>query len=115
MNDHPELQQLRIRLKQGELRGIAVLTVEEIAEIFGVNHVTVLRWEEKGLLPAESTFRTLGGHRRFFELYIKHIMVQLGNETSLIEAQRRIDQGKVRYAARFGKTKSIEAGFVDSV
>lgn len=41
-----------------------VLRAVEVAEIFRVNPKTVTRWAEQGKIPY---FRTLGGHRRFYE------------------------------------------------
>lgn len=39
-----------------------VLTPEEVATMFGVTTKTITRWSDTGKL---SSFRTLGGHRRF--------------------------------------------------
>lgn len=41
-----------------------VLSPGEVAERFAVNPKTVSRWATAGRLPS---FRTLGGHRRFYE------------------------------------------------
>ena len=40
----------------------ALLTPNEVAEIFRVNPKTVTRWAQSGKISA---IRTLGGHRRF--------------------------------------------------
>jgi excisionase family DNA binding protein len=41
-----------------------VLTPSEVARMFRVDAKTVSRWAEAGRL---ASFRTLGGHRRFWE------------------------------------------------
>jgi len=49
-----------------------VLAVAEVAALYGVDAKTVARWDKKGMVPA--SFRTPGGHRRFYE---DEIMAQL--------------------------------------
>lgn len=39
-----------------------IMGPREVAELFGVDPSTVVRWADEGLLPF---FRTPGGHRRF--------------------------------------------------
>lgn len=41
-----------------------VLTGTEVARLFRVDPYTVVRWTRTGKLPC---FKTLGGHRRFYE------------------------------------------------
>ncbi|MBX7159786.1 MAG: BldC family transcriptional regulator [Acidimicrobiia bacterium] len=51
-----------------------LLTVSEVAELFGVSAKTVSRWAREGRL---SSVRTLGGHRRFRESQIHQLLDQL--------------------------------------
>jgi excisionase family DNA binding protein len=48
-----------------------LLTVSEVAELFGVSGKTVSRWAREGRLMS---VKTLGGHRRFRESYIKSVL-----------------------------------------
>ena len=45
-----------------------VLSVGDVAKVFGVNPKTANRWAQQGLLPS---FRTPGGHFRFNESEIR--------------------------------------------
>jgi excisionase family DNA binding protein len=47
-----------------------LLTGSEVAERFGVHPKTISRWHESGKVNA---FRTLGGHKRFYEDEIEQI------------------------------------------
>ena len=49
-------------LMQEPIDTAALLTPNEVAEIFRVNPKTVTRWAQSGKISA---IRTLGGHRRF--------------------------------------------------
>jgi len=51
-----------------------LLTVSEVAELFGVSAKTVSRWAREGKL---ASVRTLGGHRRFRESYINSLLDEL--------------------------------------
>jgi excisionase family DNA binding protein len=51
--------------------GRVVLTAGEAAQLFRVDPKTVSRWAGQGKLPC---FRTLGGHRRFYEDEIKPLV-----------------------------------------
>jgi excisionase family DNA binding protein len=48
-----------------------LLTPKEVADIFRVNPKTVVRWSNIGKL---SCIRTLGGHRRFREDEVRHLL-----------------------------------------
>ncbi len=56
----------RTSLSQG-----ALLTPGEVAVLFRVDPKTVTRWAQAGKL---STVRTLGGHRRFHEDEVRHLL-----------------------------------------
>lgn len=45
-----------------KVEGPRLLTVAEVAALFRVDRKTVIRWADDGKL---TSFRTLGGHRRF--------------------------------------------------
>lgn len=40
-----------------------ILTPAQVSEMFNVDRKTVTRWADRNLLPS---FRTLGGHRRYY-------------------------------------------------
>jgi excisionase family DNA binding protein len=48
-----------------------LLTPAEVADLFGVDSVTVTRWARSGRLSA---VRTLGGHRRFREREVRLLL-----------------------------------------
>ena len=49
----------------------ALLTPNEVAEIFRVNPKTVTRWAQSGKISA---IRTLGGHRRYRESEVRALL-----------------------------------------
>lgn len=63
------------RLVSGDIRGIPVLLPTEVAVLFRVHKATVARWVGEGRIPPEAVFRTPGENIRFFEVYIKRILV----------------------------------------
>ncbi len=52
------------------------LTTKYIAEMFGVDVTTVLRWADDGKLPY---FRTPGGHHRYFPEDIRKLIEEWTN------------------------------------
>lgn len=46
----------------------------EVGEIFGVDPKTVTRWKKSGKLDNVKTFKTPGGHRRYFAPDLKKLM-----------------------------------------
>ena len=52
-----------------------LLTSGEVARIFHVDPKTVVRWTKDGKLVA---FRTLGGHRRYFEAEVRELLRRTG-------------------------------------
>ena len=48
-----------------------LLTPREVADLFRVDPKTVTRWADEGRL---SSIRTLGGHRRYSELEVTHLL-----------------------------------------
>lgn len=48
-----------------------LLTVSEVANLFGVSAKTVSRWAREGRI---SSVRTLGGHRRFREKQVRTLL-----------------------------------------
>lgn len=54
-----------------------LLTVSEVADLFGVSAKTVSRWAREGRI---SSVRTLGGHRRFRETQVRELLDQLHGE-----------------------------------
>lgn len=60
-----------------------LLTPAEVAAMFRVDPKTVTRWAKAGKLSA---VRTLGGHRRYHETEVRHLV------TGMIPEQRRTDQ-----------------------
>jgi len=50
-----------------------LLTPKEVAEMFGVNPKTVIRWAEAGKLSA---VKTLGGHRRYRAVEVRALLKQ---------------------------------------
>jgi excisionase family DNA binding protein len=73
-----EIKELHHTLRHGDLRGIKVLTMEEVARIFRVDHHTINRWVASGKIYERSFFFTPGRHYRFFEVYIRLAMVEGG-------------------------------------
>jgi len=55
----------------------ALLTPGEVAALFHVDPKTVTRWAKAGKL---SSFRTLGGHRRFREAEVRQALAGGGPE-----------------------------------
>jgi excisionase family DNA binding protein len=55
-----------------------LLTIAEIASMFGVNAKTVTRWDKSDRFPPETVFRTPGGHRRFYRDKVEAWMHDLG-------------------------------------
>lgn len=53
-----------------------VLTPGEVGKLFRVDPKTVTRWAKAGRLPS---FRTLGGHRRFYEDEVKPYLASYSN------------------------------------
>lgn len=53
---------------------VHLLTVSEVADLFGVSAKTVSRWAREGRI---SSVRTLGGHRRFRESQVRELLDQL--------------------------------------
>ncbi|MEP7368227.1 MAG: BldC family transcriptional regulator [Dermatophilaceae bacterium] len=49
----------------------ALLTTAEVAGLFRVDPKTVTRWANSGKL---TSLRTLGGHRRFLESEVLHLL-----------------------------------------
>jgi excisionase family DNA binding protein len=64
---------------------LELLTVAQVAELFGVAPRTVTRWVRSGRLSA---IRTLGGHHRFFADEVLHLLegVPLEARESGVEA-----------------------------
>lgn len=60
------------------------LSVSEVAQLFGVNAKTVSRWASQGKIKS---FRTLGGHRRFYS----HDVLELFNKGRAGEGVRASD------------------------
>lgn len=58
-------------MKHQSDRGTKLMTVSEVADLFGVSGKTVSRWAREGRI---SSVRTLGGHRRFRESDIKELL-----------------------------------------
>ncbi|MCE7882260.1 MAG: helix-turn-helix domain-containing protein [Actinobacteria bacterium ATB1] len=58
-------------MKHQSERGTKLMTVSEVADLFGVSGKTVSRWAREGRI---SSVRTLGGHRRFRESDIKELL-----------------------------------------
>lgn len=79
------IAQLEATIERGDLRTIESVTPEEVAALFKVHHVTVLRWIEEGKLPEGSVFRTLGGHRRIFRVYLEIMLENDGIEADVIK------------------------------
>ncbi|MGH2683795.1 MAG: BldC family transcriptional regulator [Actinomycetota bacterium] len=52
-----------------------LLTPAEVAAMFRVDPKTVTRWAKAGKL---SSIRTLGGHRRYWEAEVRHLLDQNG-------------------------------------
>lgn len=48
-----------------------ILTPAEVARLFRVDTKTVTRWAKDGKL---NSFRTLGGHRRFYEADVRALL-----------------------------------------
>ena len=49
-----------------------LLTISEVANLFGVHRDTIRRWDKKGLLvPAK---RTLGNHRRYDSIIVESLI-----------------------------------------
>lgn len=55
-------------------QAVRLLTVSEVANLFGVSAKTVSRWAREGRI---SSVRTLGGHRRFRESQVRELLDQL--------------------------------------
>ncbi|MFN8102879.1 MAG: BldC family transcriptional regulator [Acidimicrobiia bacterium] len=51
-----------------------LLTVSEVADLFGVSPKTVSRWAREGRI---ASVRTLGGHRRFREAQVRELLDQI--------------------------------------
>lgn len=51
-----------------------VLTTSEVAKLFGVRTTTITRWIRAGELPV--SFRTIGGHARFYQSDILEMINQ---------------------------------------
>lgn len=92
-----QIRMLHHTLAVGDLRTIEVLTIEEVAYLFKVGHGTILRWLREKKLPKQSCFRTLGGHRRFFKVYILALL-ESGGVTDPMERETMIQSAKVRVA-----------------
>ncbi len=54
-----------------------LLTVSEVANVFGVSAKTVSRWAREGRIKA---VRTLGGHRRFREDEVRRVLAGTEDE-----------------------------------
>ena len=54
-----------------------VMTPAEVAALFNVNAKTVSRWERAGKL---TSFRTLGGHRRFLTADVTAAMAKVNEK-----------------------------------
>ena len=67
---------------------VAMLTVSQTAEIFGVTTQTIRTWEGQGLLKAT---RTLGGHRRFSDDDIKEAIVGRRYQQSIVDDDDIVD------------------------
>jgi len=61
-------------LMQEPIDTTALLTPNEVAEIFRVNPKTVTRWARAGKISA---VRTLGGHRRFRASEIRRVLEEV--------------------------------------
>ena len=59
--------------KVPDIRNDKVLTPADVAQVFRVDPKTVVRWSNQGLL---TSFRTLGGHRRFRESEVRALLEQ---------------------------------------
>ena len=55
-----------------ELEVEPLLTPAEVASLFRVDPKTVTRWARSGKLSA---IRTLGGHRRYRESEVRHLLI----------------------------------------
>jgi excisionase family DNA binding protein len=62
---------------------LELLTVAQVAELFGVAPRTVTRWVRSGRLSA---IRTLGGHHRFFADEVLHLLEGVPAGESGVEA-----------------------------
>jgi excisionase family DNA binding protein len=58
---------------------LELLTVAQVAELFGVAPRTVTRWVRAGRLSA---IRTLGGHHRFFAHEVLHLLEGAGHDAA---------------------------------
>ena len=60
------------------VEGDALLTPAEVAQLFRVSPKTVTRWANSGKL---TVVRTLGGHRRYRESEVRHLLGHPGSTT----------------------------------
>jgi predicted site-specific integrase-resolvase len=51
-----------------------LLTLAEVAAALRVVPVTISRWDREGKIPDGAVTRTLGGHRRFRESWLKDVL-----------------------------------------
>lgn len=89
-----EIEELHRILQCGDLRKIKVLTAEEVARIYRVDHHTISRWMVSGKMHPLCFFFTPGRHYRFFELYIRRDMIDGGmteSECDLLIRKARTD------------------------
>lgn len=82
-------------------RFASVLTPGEVAWVFRVDPKTITRWCKAGKLSDDSFFRTLGGHRRFFETELDAILAQeisdpRRRKAMFDEAKRLSAQGRIK-------------------
>lgn len=70
-HDHPAEGKGGHAMRKTEIEIPAVLTPGEVARVLRVDPKTITRWARNGKLPS---FRTLGGHRRYFESDVNAIL-----------------------------------------
>ena len=97
-----QIRDLHVTLVDGDLRTIEVLTIEEVATLFQVNHTTVASWTKVNKIPRPAWFLTLGGHRRFFKVYILMLLEKSG-VTDAAARESMIEAAKFAVAAHLKK------------
>lgn len=63
---------------------LELLTVAQVADLFGVTPRTVTRWARSGRLSA---IRTLGGHHRFFADEVLRLLEGVAEEAAAADDQ----------------------------
>lgn len=70
----------------------AFLVPPEVAEIFGVDRRTVVRWTENGMFDPEAFFKTPGGRLRFDREAVRTIYEE-NFESGVVEWARQAEEG----------------------